>query len=111
MNCGERCKVTAARKGRRRSVSCLFLRFPELSSFLLKVANEAPPACAQRFTLLRVDVSREDEDPALGAIKRKYGTDTLPAIRILSSDGAVVAKTDTLVSPDEFLALLSRAAP
>ncbi len=41
----------------------------------------------QRFTLLRVDLSHEDEDPALGAIKRKYGADTLPAIRIVSPDG------------------------
>jgi hypothetical protein len=63
----------------------------------------------QRFTLLRVDVSREDEDPALGAIKHKYGADTLPAIRILSSDGTIVGKTDTLVAPEEFLALLARA--
>jgi len=80
--------------------------------FEVKVFSRPDVAAAmQRFTLLRVDVSREDEDPALGAIKRKYGADTLPAIRILSSDGALVAKTDTLVPPDEFLALLSRAAP
>ena len=72
--------------------------------FEVKVFSRPEVATAmQRFTLLRVDVSREDEDPALGAIKRKYGADTLPAIRILSSDGALVAKTDTLVPPEEFL--------
>ena len=80
--------------------------------FEVKVFSRPDVAAAmQRFTLLRVDVSREDEDPALGTIKRKYGADTLPAIRILSSEGAFVAKTDTLVPPDEFLALLARAAP
>jgi thiol:disulfide interchange protein DsbD len=63
----------------------------------------------QRFTLLRVDLSREDEDPALGELKRKYGAETLPAIRILSREGAVVARTDQLVAPDRFLELLSRA--
>jgi thioredoxin:protein disulfide reductase len=68
-------------------------------------------AAMQHFTLLRVDVSREDEDPALGAIKRKYGADTLPAIRILSSNGEMVARTDTFVPAEQFLALLARAAP
>jgi thiol:disulfide interchange protein DsbD len=63
----------------------------------------------QRFTLLRVDLTREDDDPTLGIIKHKYGADTLPAIRILSRDGTLVAKTDTLVPPDQFLGLLARA--
>jgi len=62
----------------------------------------------QRFTLLRVDLSREDEDPALGALKHKYGADTLPAIRLLSREGTVVAKTDELVPPERFLELLSQ---
>ena len=63
----------------------------------------------QRFTLLRVDLSREDEDPALGQLKSKYGAETLPAIRIVSPDGAVVAKTDQYLPPDRFLDLLARA--
>ena len=60
----------------------------------------------QKLTLLRVDLTREDEDPALGAIKRKYGADTLPAIRIVAPDGSVVAKTDELMTADAFLGLL-----
>jgi thioredoxin:protein disulfide reductase len=64
-------------------------------------------AALQRFTLLRVDLSREDEDPALGVIRHKYGAETLPAIRILSPDGTLVAKTDELIAPDRFLDLLS----
>ena len=76
--------------------------------FELKVFSRPEVAAAmQRFTLLRVDLSREDEDPALGAIKHKYGADTLPAIRILSAEGNLVAKTDELVAPDRFLQLLS----
>jgi thioredoxin:protein disulfide reductase len=59
-----------------------------------------------RFTLLRVDLTREDDDPALGVLKKKYGADTLPAIRIVSPAGAVVAKTDELMEPDAFLRLL-----
>jgi thiol:disulfide interchange protein DsbD len=60
----------------------------------------------QRFTLLRVDLTREDEDPALGAVKRRYGADTLPAIRLVSPEGAVLAKTDELMTPAAFLQLL-----
>jgi thiol:disulfide interchange protein DsbD len=59
-----------------------------------------------RFTLLRIDLSREDDDPALGVLKRKYGTDTLPAIRLVSPDGAIVAKTDQYLPPNRFLDLL-----
>jgi thioredoxin:protein disulfide reductase len=64
-----------------------------------------------RFTLLRVDLSREDDDPALGALKAKYGTETLPAIRLVSPGGAVVAKTDQYLPPERFLDLLAGVAP
>jgi thiol:disulfide interchange protein DsbD len=77
--------------------------------FEVKVFSRPDVAQAmQRFTLLRVDLSREDEDPALGAIKHKYGADTLPAIRLLSAEGNLVAKTDELVSPERFLDLLAQ---
>jgi thiol:disulfide interchange protein DsbD len=77
--------------------------------FEVKVFSRPEVAQAmQRFTLLRVDLSREDEDPALGALKHKYGADTLPAIRLLSREGNVVAKTDELVSPEKFLDLLGQ---
>ena len=80
--------------------------------FEVKVFSRPEVATAmQRFTLLRVDVTHEDDEPALGAIKQKYGAVTLPAIRVLSPSGEIVAKTDTLVPPEEFLALLARAAP
>jgi thiol:disulfide interchange protein DsbD len=75
--------------------------------FDVKVFSQ--PAVAEemrRFTLLRVDLTREDDDPALGVIKKKYGADTLPAIRLVSPDGHVVAKTDELMTPEAFLRLL-----
>jgi thiol:disulfide interchange protein DsbD len=65
----------------------------------------------RRFTLLRIDLSREDEDPALGVIKNRYGAETLPAIRIVSPAGQVVAKTDEFMPPARFLDLLARAPP
>ena len=78
--------------------------------FEVKVFSRPEVATAlQRFTLLRVDLTHEDDDPALGLIKHKYGADTLPAIRIVSADGAVVGKTDELIPPERFLDLLARA--
>jgi thiol:disulfide interchange protein DsbD len=62
----------------------------------------------QKYTLLRVDLTTED-DPALGVVKKKYGADTLPAIRLVSPSGAVVAKTDELMEPEAFLKLLKSA--
>jgi thioredoxin:protein disulfide reductase len=60
-----------------------------------------------RFTLLRLDVSQADDVPALGALKRKYGADTLPAIRLVSPAGAILAKTDNFLMPGPFLDLLA----
>ena len=67
----------------------------------------------KRFTLLRVDLTREDDDPALGAIKKKYGADTLPAIRLVAPDGKLRGKTDELMSAQAFreLLLATRATP
>ena len=81
--------------------------------FELKVfSNPQVAAEMQTFTLLRVDLTREDDDPALGVIKQKYGADTLPAIRLLSPEGQLRGKTDVLMSADEFRALLiSSRAP
>jgi thiol:disulfide interchange protein DsbD len=62
----------------------------------------------QRFTLLRVDLTHEDDDPALGALKKKYGADTLPAIRLVGPDGALLGKTDEFIEADAFLRLIRR---
>jgi thiol:disulfide interchange protein DsbD len=65
------------------------------------------------FTLLRVDLTREDEDPALAAIKAKYGVNTLPAVRIVSPSGRVVQGFDTIIDAPTFLKglALGTAAP
>jgi thiol:disulfide interchange protein DsbD len=55
------------------------------------------------YTLLRVDLSREDEDETLGAVKAKYGVSTLPAVRIVSPGGEIVRRYDTVVDVPTFL--------
>jgi thiol:disulfide interchange protein DsbD len=60
----------------------------------------------QEFTLLKVDLTREDEDEALAALKEKYGVSTLPAVRIVTPDGRIAGKIDSLVSVPEFLQVL-----
>ncbi|HET6279695.1 MAG TPA: cytochrome c biogenesis protein CcdA [Polyangia bacterium] len=63
------------------------------------------------FTLLKIDLTREDDDPALPLIKKKYAVDTLPAIRLVSPAGAALGRTDEVISPAAFLELLARAKP
>ena len=57
----------------------------------------------REFTLLRVDLTREDEDTSLGAVKAKYGVNTLPAVRIVSSTGQIVRRFDTVIDVPTFL--------
>jgi thioredoxin:protein disulfide reductase len=61
------------------------------------------------FVLLKVDLTREDEDEALPPLKVRYGVRTLPAVRVLSSDGRIVSGVDELVLPPVFLEALARA--
>jgi thiol:disulfide interchange protein DsbD len=76
--------------------------------FEVKVFSRPEVAEAMgRYTLLRVDLTHEDDEPALAAVKKKYGADTLPAIRLVAPDGAVLGKTDELMEPDAFLKLLN----
>jgi thiol:disulfide interchange protein DsbD len=63
----------------------------------------------RRFTLLRVDLSKGDDEPPLAAIKKKYAADTLPAVRVVSADGAILARADELISAERFLELLATA--
>jgi thiol:disulfide interchange protein DsbD len=82
---------------------CLPCREFEVKVFARPEVAEA----LQRYTLLRVDLTHEDDEPALGVVKKKYGADTLPAIRLVSPDGALLAKTDEFMEPDAFLKLLN----
>jgi thiol:disulfide interchange protein DsbD len=61
------------------------------------------------FVLLRIDLSRENEDDSLAAIKAKYEVETLPAIRIAKPDGSIVGRINHLVSWQEFLSTAAAA--
>jgi thiol:disulfide interchange protein DsbD len=66
-----------------------------------------------RFTLLRVDMSNANDVPALGEISRRYDAETLPAVRVVSPDGKLVAKLvdGELPHPDRFREKLVAALP
>jgi len=104
----EAAAVAAARAARRPMLVdfmakwCLPCREFDVKVF----SHPAVAAELQNYTLLRVDLTREDEDPALGEVKKKYGADTLPAIRVVSPEGTVLARTDELMPPEAFLRLL-----
>ena len=94
-----------ARRGAARcsSTSCANWCLP-CKEFELKVFSRPEVAAQmQRFTLLRVDLTHEDDEPALGAVKKKYGADTLPAIRLVAPDGAMLARTDEFMEAEAFL--------
>ena len=57
------------------------------------------------FVLLRIDLSRESEDDSLASIKAKYQVETLPAVRIATPDGRILARINHLVGWQEFLRL------
>jgi thioredoxin:protein disulfide reductase len=55
------------------------------------------------FVLLRIDLSRENEDDSLAPIKAKYHVQTLPAVRMATPDGRILAEINRLVGWQEFL--------
>jgi thiol:disulfide interchange protein DsbD len=65
-------------------------------------AHPEVAAVLQDFVLVKIDLTREDEDDNLPEVKRRYGVATLPAVRLLSPGGAVVGRVDRLVGWDEF---------
>jgi thiol:disulfide interchange protein DsbD len=73
----------------------------------------AHPEVASRlqseFTLLKVDLTHEDEDDSLAAIKEKYGVkNNLPAVRVVMPDGRIVARADAMVTVPAFLEMLDK---
>jgi thioredoxin:protein disulfide reductase len=64
-----------------------------------------------RFTLLRVDVTRQTE--AGDDLQNRYDAGTLPSVRIVSAEGKVLAKIvdGELVHPDRFREKLVAALP
>jgi thiol:disulfide interchange protein DsbD len=65
---------------------------------------EVAPTLAD-FVLLRIDLSRENEDDSLAPIKAKYKVDTLPAVRVVLPDGMILAEINQLVTWQEFVKL------
>jgi thiol:disulfide interchange protein DsbD len=63
----------------------------------------------EKFTLLKVDVSKADEDEALTALMEKYGVATLPALRFITPAGKVAAHVNSMVSVPEFLKVLEKS--
>ncbi len=61
----------------------------------------------EKFTLLKIDLTRDDEDPTLAAIKAKYGVNTLPAVRIVAPGGQIVRRFDTMIDVPTFLSGLA----
>jgi thiol:disulfide interchange protein DsbD len=61
------------------------------------------------FVLLKVDLSKEAEDDSLEAVKKKYGVNTLPALRIIGTDGKIAAEINQLIGVPEFLRLANKA--
>jgi thiol:disulfide interchange protein DsbD len=55
------------------------------------------------FVLLRIDLSRENEDDSLAPIKAKYHVQTLPAVRMATPDGRILAEINHLVGWQEFI--------
>lgn len=70
-------------------------------------------AMQEKFTLLKIDCTREDEDPQIAEIRERYEAAGLPAVRLISpKDGSIVARLDDAnITPDDFLALLAKAVP
>ena len=66
-----------------------------------------------RFTLLRVDMSNANDVPALGEISRSYDAETLPAVRVVSPEGKILAKLvdGDLPQADRFREKLVAALP
>ena len=62
----------------------------------------------QDFTLLKIDLSNEEDDESLTRLREKYGVETLPAVRVVSPSGKVTASINQLVGVPEFLNVLKR---
>jgi thioredoxin:protein disulfide reductase len=65
---------------------------------------------SERFTLLRIDWDRESEDPSIAPARERYQAVNLPAVRVVSRDGDILARLDSAdITPVAFIKLLARA--
>jgi len=77
---------------------CLPCRELEVGVF----ARPEVAALLEDFVLVKIDLSREDQDDALQGLKDHYAVATLPAVRFLAPGGQMVGRIDNLVSWSEF---------
>jgi thiol:disulfide interchange protein DsbD len=63
-----------------------------------------------KFTLVKVDLTREFEDASLQALKQKYEVGALPSVRVVRPDGKISARVDGLVGVPEFLEALAKGS-
>lgn len=71
---------------------------------------EVAAIMSQQFTLLRIDCDREDEDPSIGEIRERYQAAGLPAVRVVSPKGEILARLDdAAITPQGFIKLLAKA--
>jgi thiol:disulfide interchange protein DsbD len=77
----------------------------------LKVFSDPAVAAElqKNFVLLKVDLTNEDDQPNAGAIKAKYGVNTLPAVRIATATGTTIGGLNQFTPPQEFLTELAKA--
>jgi thiol:disulfide interchange protein DsbD len=72
---------------------CLPCRELEVSVF----ARPEVAALLKDFVLVKIDLTREDQDDALPVLKARYSVSTLPAVRLLAPGGQIVGRIDSLV--------------
>ena len=72
---------------------CLPCRELEVSVF----SRPEIAALLENFVLVKIDLTREDQDDSLPALKDRYSVSTLPAVRFLAPSGQIVGRIDNLV--------------
>jgi thiol:disulfide interchange protein DsbD len=80
---------------------CLPCKEMELKTF----EHESVAAELQRFTLVKMDATDED-DPQVADAKKRYRASTLPTLVLLDSAGKVQHTINHYVEPKELLPLL-----
>jgi thiol:disulfide interchange protein DsbD len=71
---------------------------------------EVARAMSENFTLLKINLDREDEDPKLSETRERYQANTLPAVRVVDQKGTILARLDNAdITPEGFLELLEKA--
>ncbi len=82
---------------------CLPCKELELKTF----SNSGVASELQRFKLVKVDCTTDDDDAVI-ASKKRFGAETLPTLVLLGPDGKIRQKIDHFVEPEELLGALKQ---